>query len=324
MRVAVTGASGLIGSALVPVLEEAGHEVVSLVRGRAPEVGEASWDPAAGTIDVAALQGVDAIVHLAGENIGQRWTETVRKRILDSRVEGTRLVAETAAALDPKPALLAASAIGLYGQQGDQELTEGAPRGEGFLGRRRLGLGRRRRSPRARPVSVSCSSGRASCSRKRAARSAGCCSRSGWALAVASGAVASGGAGWRSTTSQPHIGLRWSTRSRASTTSPRPGVVRNADFVDTLGNVLGRPTIFPLPGVAVRLAWGEMGEEMLLGGQRVDSDKLQDEGFEFEHPELEGALRHVLGRWRFYRPSLSLRKPPTTSRYRSVSSSTGV
>src|SRR5262249_25943966 len=134
MKVAVTGSSGLIGSTLVPGLEGAGHDVLRLVRRPARGAGEIGWDPAAGTIDLAALAGVDALVHLAGANIGTRWTEAKKRVIRTSRTEGTRLVAETAAALDPRPqVLVCASAIGFYGDRGDEGLTGGAAQGGGVL-----------------------------------------------------------------------------------------------------------------------------------------------------------------------------------------------
>ncbi|CAN5171559.1 hypothetical protein BH20ACT13_BH20ACT13_09600 [soil metagenome] len=295
MRVAVTGASGLIGSALGPVLERAGHEVVALFRGEEPRAGEARWDPAAGTIDVAALEGIGAIIHLAGENIGQRWTETSRKRILDSRVEGTRLVAETAAALDPQPVLLAASAIGFYGQQGDQELTEASPRGEGFLGD--VVSAWEAAAEPARGAGV----------RVVHLRQGLVLSKDGGALGrmllpfrMGVGGRIGSGRQWWSWVAIDDVAAAYLFALAHPLDGvynlAAPGVVRNADFVDALGNVLGRPTIFPLPGVAVRLAFGEMGEEMLLGGQRVRSERLPSEGFEFAYPELEGALEHVLGR----------------------------
>lgn len=295
MRVAVTGASGLIGSALGPVLERAGHEVVALVRGEEPRAGEARWDPAAGTIDVAALEGIGAIIHLAGENIGQRWTETSRKRILDSRVEGTRLVAETAAALDPQPVLLAASAIGFYGQQGDQELTEASPRGEGFLGD--VVSAWEAAAEPARGAGV----------RVVHLRQGLVLSKDGGALGrmllpfrMGVGGRIGSGRQWWSWVAIDDVAAAYLFALAHPLDGvynlAAPGVVRNADFVDALGNVLGRPTIFPLPGAAVRLAFGEMGEEMLLGGQRVRSERLQSAGFEFAYPELAGALEHVLGR----------------------------
>ena len=295
MRVAVTGASGLIGSTLVPVLRGAGHDVVSLVRRETRNAGEAHWDPAAGTIDVAALKGIDAIVHLAGENIGQRWTETVRKRIFDSHVEGTRIVAEAAATLDPRPALLAASAMGLYGQRGDEEFTEASPRGAGFLADVVEAW-----EAAAEPASQAGV-------RLVRFRQSIVLSKDGGALArmllpfrMGLGGRIGDGRQWWSWVTVDDVAAAYLFALERPIEGiynlSAPGVVRNADFVDTLGNVVGRPTIFPLPGVAVRLAWGEMGEEILLSGQRVVSEKLQQEGFEFEHPELEGALRHVLGR----------------------------
>jgi len=294
MRVAVTGASGLIGSALVPVLREAKHEVLSLVRRTPTHADEAQWDPAAGTIDVDALQGVDAIVHLAGENIGQRWTETSRRRILDSRVQGTRLVAETAAALDPQPALLAASAMGFYGQQRDQEFTESSPRGQGFLAD--VVDAWERAAEVAREAGV----------RVVQFRQGLVLSKDGGALGrmllpfrLGVGGRIGGGRQWWSWVAIDDLAAAYLFALERPLDGlynlAAPGVVRNADFVDALGNVLSRPTIFPLPGFAVRLAFGEMGEEMLLGGQRIDSERLRGEGFEFAYPELEGALEHVLG-----------------------------
>ncbi|MBA3376457.1 MAG: TIGR01777 family protein [Actinobacteria bacterium] len=293
MRVAVTGASGLVGSALVPVLKGAGHEVLSLVRRTPAAADEAEWAPEAGTIDVDALRGIDAIVHLAGENIGQRWTETARRRILDSRVQGTQLVAETAAALDPQPALLAASAMGFYGQQGDQELTESSPRGEGFLAD--VVEAWERADAAAREAGV----------RVVQFRQGLVLSKHGGALGrmllpfrLGAGGRIGGGRQWWSWVAIDDLAAAY----RFALEHPldgiynlaAPEVVRNADFVDTLGDVLNRPTVVPLPGFAVRLAFGEMGEEMLLGGQRIVSERFRGEGFEFAYPELEGALEHVL------------------------------
>ena len=134
MRIAVTGTSGLIGSALVPALRAADHDVLTLVRRAPTNAGEIAWDPQAGTIDEAGLVGVEAIVHLAGFNLGTRWTRASKQLILDSRVTGTRLVAEAASQLSPHPAaLVCASAIGFYGDRGDDVLTETAARGDGFL-----------------------------------------------------------------------------------------------------------------------------------------------------------------------------------------------
>ena len=294
MRVAVTGASGLIGSALVPVLREASHEVLSLVRRTPTSADEARWDPDARTIDVDALQGIDAIVHLAGENIGQRWTETSRRRILDSRVRGTRLVAETAAALDPQPALLAASAMGFYGQQGDQEFTESSPRGQGFLAD--VVDAWEQSAEVAREAGVRVAQFRQGLV---LSKDGGALGRMMLPFRLGVGGRIGGGRQWWSWVAIDDLAAAYLFVLERPLDGvynlAAPGVVRNADFVDVLGNVLSRPTIFPLPGFAVRLAFGEMGEEMLLGGQRIDSERLRGEGFEFAYPELEGALEHVLG-----------------------------
>jgi len=293
MRVAVTGPSGLIGSALVPVLQKAGHEVLSLVRRTPTTADEAQWDPAAGTVDVEALRAVEAIVHLAGENIGQRWTETSRRRILDSRVKGTRLVAETAAALDPQPALLAASAMGFYGQQGDQELTESSPRGAGFLADVVEAWEEAARPARDAGVRVV------------QFRQGLVLSKHGGALGrmllpfrLGVGGRIGGGHQWWSWVAIDDLAAAYVFALERPLDGvfnlAAPAVVRNADFVDALGDALNRPTVFPLPGFAVRLAFGEMGEEMLLGGQRIDSARLSGEGFEFAYPELQNALEHVL------------------------------
>ena len=135
MDIVVSGASGFVGSALLPVLTAAGHRVRRLVRpGGRPEAGDVAWDPAAGSIDLAALEGCDAVVHLAGENVGRRWTAARRDRIRQSRIGGAALLAESMARLERRPsALLSASGIGYYGERGAEVLTEGSPAGEGFL-----------------------------------------------------------------------------------------------------------------------------------------------------------------------------------------------
>ena len=149
MKVMVTGASGLIGSALVPVLESSGNEVVQLTRSPARRAGEYRWDPAQGYIDAGALDGVDAVVHLAGETVAGRWTDAKKRRIMDSRVQGTRLVSEAIAGLDRKPAVLvSASGIGVYGERGDEPRTEEGALGDGFLADVVRVGGRRRSGPR--------------------------------------------------------------------------------------------------------------------------------------------------------------------------------
>lgn len=293
MRVAVTGASGLIGSALVPALREAGHDVHILVRGTARGPAEIEWSPSAGTINAIALEGVDAIVHLAAENVGQRWSSSVRSEIRDSRVLGTRLVAETAAALDPRPALLCASAVGYYGQQGDEILTERSPRGTGFL------------PDVIEPWEAAADPARDAGARVVHFRQSPVLAREGGMLErmllpfrLGLGGRVGNGRQWWSWVALGDVvsaylfALERPLAGIYNVSAPEP--VTSAVFVRELGGALGRPTIFPLPASAVRLIWGEMGEQMLLGGQRVLPEALQAEGFRFEYPELRPALEHVL------------------------------
>jgi uncharacterized protein (TIGR01777 family) len=292
MRVAVTGASGLIGTALLPALREAGHDVTRLVRRAPVEPDEVEWNPTARTIDAAALEGVDAIVHLAGENLGRRWTSERRRRIRESRVNGTRLVAETVARLEPRPTLLAPSAVGFYGQRGDEELTESSAAGEGFL-----------------PDIVRAWEEAAEPARDAGARVVRF--RQGMVLSSKAGALArmllpyrlgvggrvgSGRQWWSWVTIDDVVSAYLYALDR-----PLEGVynlaaraVTNADFVRALGAVLHRPTVIPVPGLAIKLLWGEMGEEVLLGSQRVLSARLPEAGFAFAHPEIRAALEHVL------------------------------
>jgi uncharacterized protein len=294
MRVAVTGASGLIGSALAPALLQAGHEVLSLVR-RAPRTAsEAQWDPAARTIDMEALQGVDAIVHLAGESIERRWTATRRRRILESRVDGTGLVAETVAALDPRPALLAASGVHYYGLHGDEERTERSPRGDGFL------------AEVAEAWEVAAEPAREVGARVVHLRHALVLSPRGGALKRLrlpfrlglGGRVGSGRQWWSWVAIDDLVSVYLLALERPLDgiyNLAAPGPVRNADFVRVLGAVLSRPTVLPLPATAVRLGFGQMGEELLLGSVRAVPERLLGEGFPFAYPELQPALEHLLG-----------------------------
>lgn len=292
MRVAVTGASGLVGSDLVRALRDGGHDVRPLVRREPRGAGEVRWDPAAGTIDVAALEGIDAIVHLAAENLGQRWTSDVRRRVRESRVDGTRLVAETVARLDPKPALLAASAVGFYGQQGDAQLTERSPAGEGFL------------ADVVQAWEAAADPAREAGARVVHFRQGIVLAKEGGALARMlppfrlglGGRVGSGRQWWSWVARDDVVAAYLHALDR-----PLDGVynlaapaVSNREFVDALGDALRRPTVFPLPALAVKLAWGEMGEEILLGGQRVVSERLPEAGFSFSYPEIRGALERAL------------------------------
>jgi len=293
MKLAVTGSSGLIGTALTPALTAAGHELVHLVRRDASAVDEAHWDISAQTIDEAALQDVEAIVHLAGENIGQRWSSAVRRRVLDSRVEGTRLIAETAARLPRRPVLLCASAVGFYGSRGDGVVDESSPRGTGFLAdvveaweaaaepARAAGL----RTVHLRQGIV-------------LAKQGGALQRMLLPFKLGGGGRVGSGRQWWSWVSLDDAVAAYLFALEQPLDGPvnvtAPGAVTNAEFVKALGRALHRPTILPLPGFAVRGAFGQMGEEMLLEGQRVAPAKLEAAGFTFGHPDIDSGLAHAL------------------------------
>jgi uncharacterized protein len=297
MKVLVTGARGLIGSALVPRLEADRHEVARLTRSTPRQRGEHRWDPMAGTLDEAALEGVEAAVHLAGESVAGRWTEAKKRRILESRARGTRLLSEALARREPRPAVLVcASAIGLYGDRGDVPVTEQSPPGEGFL------------ADVVRAWEGAAAPARDAGIRVANLRFGIVQSRDGGALATMlpifrlglGGPVGSGRqfVSWVAIDDVVDaIQFALATDSLAgpaNVVAPQP--VRNAEYARTLGRVLGRPAFLPAPGFAVRLALGEFAQE-LLGGQHVVAERLHESGYRFRYPELEPALRHVLDRY---------------------------
>jgi uncharacterized protein len=293
VKVAVTGSSGLIGSALLPALAAAGHSTVRVVRSRAVP-GDVGWDPTTSSIDAAGLAGVDAIVHLAGESIASRWTERRKQQILESRVAGTRLVAETAARLDPPPrVLLCASAIGIYGNRGDETLTESSARGDGFLADV-VDAWEAAAAP-ARDAGV----------RVVHLRQGLVLSRRGGALArlllpfrLGLGGRVGGGAQWWSWIALDDVTaiyvrlLGLTLSGPVNVVAPEPA--RNRDFVRELGRALHRPAALPLPAFAVRLLLGEMGEELLLASQRVVPAALEAERFEFGCRTLADGLASAL------------------------------
>ena len=298
MKIVVSGASGLIGSALTPRLAARGHEVVRLVR-RPPRPGEraVAWDPEAGSIDRAALEGADVVIHLAGENVFGRWTAEKKRRIRDSRVSGTRLVSEALARLARRPSvLLAASAIGFYGDRGDEELIEQSPPGEDFLAQVS-----RDWEAAAAPA------GRAGIRVVNL--------RFGVVLTPAGGALGKmlppfrlGLGGHVGSGSQyvswihiddggraiEHALATESLAGPVNLTAPHP--VTNRELAGTLGRVLGRPAIMPVPAFALRLMLGAEGAGMLQGGQRVLPARLLESGFQFRYRDIEAALRDLLQR----------------------------
>ncbi len=297
ITVAVSGAGGLVGSALSAFLSAEGHRVVPIVRREPVRHGEQIfWDPAVGTIDALGLEGVDAVVHLAGENIAAgRWTEARKKRIVESRVAGTGLIAETLAGLSrPPEVLVAASAIGFYGNRGDEELDEGSAPGQGFL-------------------PETCTRWEAASEPAERAGIRVVRLRIGVVLSARGGALARmltpfrlclGGRigsgrqfmSWISIddlTGVVHRVLLDKTISGV-VNGVAPAPVRNSEFTRVLGRVLGRPTPFPVPATAIRLLLGELGQALLLDGARVLPQRLGGTDFRFRHPTLEGALNEAV------------------------------
>ena len=297
MRISVTGSSGLIGSALVPFLTAQGHEVGRVVRSTTA-AGDWRWDPGAGHVDAGAVNGKDAVVHLAGETIAAgRWSAARKARIRDSRVHGTRVVAEAVARADPRPkALLCASAMGFYGDRGDERLTEASAPGRGIL------------SEVSREWEEACAPAREQGVRVVNLRFGIVLSPAGGALAKmllpfrlgAGGVVGSGKQWWSWVGLDDAVGAIQHALVTPGLSGPvnvvAPNPVTNAEFTRTLGRVLARPTLFPVPVFAARLAFGEMADALLLASARVVPERLQQTGCMFHHPELEGALRHLLGR----------------------------
>ena len=300
MRILLTGSGGLIGQALVPFLTADGHEVTRLIRSRAPTAtGQISWNPSGGTIPADSLEGFDAVVHLAGESVAGRWTARKRARILESRAKGTRLLSESLAQLrHPPGVLVSASAVGYYGDRNDEIVNEASPAGSLFL------------SEVATAWEVAT---------EPAARSGirVVNLRIGFVLSAAGGGLAmmllpfKMGVGGRVGNGRQY--LSWvaldvvlgavmhvlasdALRGPVNVVAPHP--VTNLEFTKTLGRVLRRPTIFPMPAFAARLAFGEMADNLLLASTRVEPSRLLATGYEFRFPQLEAALRHVLGETR--------------------------
>ena len=305
-KIIVSGASGLVGSELLPLLGDGQYEVSRLVR-KQSDIGGGDmwsrrdlvpWDPVTGELDAAMLEGTEAVVHLAGENIAVgRWNNARKKKIRESRVDGTRLLCEKLAEIPTPPkVLICASAIGYYGHRGDESLTEESPVGEGFLPdvcreweeateaaakagirviRLRIGIVLSPRGGALKKMLVPFKMG-------------------------AGGKVGDGRQymSWISLDDLAAVIVHCikdeSISGAVNAVSPEP--VTNKVFTKTLGKVLRRPTMFPLPAFAAKIIFGEMAEAMLLCSSRVVPKALADSGFEFAHPGLESALRHQLGK----------------------------
>ncbi len=297
LTVAISGASGLLGSALRPFLTTGGHTVRRLVRGEAGAEDAIPWRPTEGEIDAGGLAGVDAVVHLAGESIAQRWTDARKRRILESRVRGTATLAKALAGMPRPPrVLVCASAVGYYGDTGDLEVDETAERGRGFL-------------------ADVCEAWEAAAGPARDAGVRVVHLRFGVVLSPRGGALAKllpvfkvglGGPVGRGDQYFPWVALDDAVGAvhHALVTPDLEGPVNvvgpeqvtSRGFAKTLGEVLSRPAVLPAPAFALKLAMGQMAEEALLAGQRVRPARLRATDYTFRHPTLEDALRHALGR----------------------------
>jgi len=288
MQVLVSGSSWLVGSALVAALEGAGHSVVRLVR-RTPGANEIRLDPA------VAPEGFDAVVHLAGESIAGRWTAAKKTAIRDSRVQGTSTLATALVRTGrPPTVMVCASAIGIYGDRGDEVLREESAPGSDFLAEvSQQWEAATEPAARAGIRVVSLRIGVVLSPR------GGALGRMLTPFRMGAGGRIGSGSQWMSWITLDDIvgviqhALATDTlRGTVNTVAPNP--VTNAEFTRTLGQVLHRPAIFPLPAFMVRLMFGEMGEALLLGSQRADCGKLVASGFRFRHPELKPALEAIL------------------------------
>jgi len=297
MKVIVSGSTGLIGRPLVASLRADGHDIVRLVRRDPQGAGEVQWNPATGTIDAAGLVGANLVFHLAGAGIGdQRWTESYKQEILDSRVLGTGLLASALAELDPKPSVMvSASAIGWYGDRGDEILDESAPQGTGFLAdvvaaweaaaQPAADAGIRVVHPRTGIV---------------LSKDGGALQRLLLPFRLGAGGRTGPGSQWWSwitlndeVRALTHLASSSVLAGPVNLTAPSP--VTNQDFVDALGSVLRRPTVLPTPSLALKAYLGsELAEALLFQSQRVVPARLLEDGFTFDSPNLEEALRSAI------------------------------
>lgn len=296
MKVLISGGTGFIGSALTASFRRDGHTIVMLSRRAGVSRDMIAWDPNAGRLDAESLEGFDLVVHLAGENLGDhRWTARQKERIFTSRVTGTRLLCETLAKLRRPPrALISASAMGYYGERGDEVLTESSPPGSGFLADVCVAWEKATEPAAQSGVSV-------------------VTPRFGLILAAHGGALkpmlslfklglggpfGAGKQWWSWVTLDDVVGAVRFIADTATLSGPvnvvAPAPVTNREFAKTLGAVLHRPVLFPVPAFALKLAVGEMAGPLLLQSERVQPAGLFQAGYPFRHRELYPALEAVL------------------------------
>ena len=294
MKVLISGSHGLVGKALIKQL--AGHEIYRLVRHYPDAPDQIEWSPERYSIALSMIEGFDAVVHLAGESIAEgRWSDEKKKRIRESRVKGTKLLGDALANLTrPPKTFIAASAIGFYGNRGDETLTEESKPGDGFLADLCVEWERTTAMAKEKGIrTVNCRFGII-------------LDKEGGALAkmlppfrMGLGGRIGDGKQWMSWIALDDViaalKLMLETDSlRGPVNFVAPNPVRNEEFTKTLGKVLSRPTLFPVPAFGVRFAFGEMADALLLTSQRVEPARLVSEGFKFQYPQLEAALAHAL------------------------------
>ena len=299
MRILISGSSGLIGRALVARLQRGGHTITRLVRSTKRPYSEATilWQPIEGKLQLSALEGFDAVVHLAGENISSgRWTQAVKDRIRRSRVTGTKLLAESLAELEQPPRVfVSSSAMGYYGNRGDELVTEDAEPGVDFL------------ADVCREWEAACQPAVNRGIRVVHPRTGVVLAREGGALAkmllpfrlCLGGRMGDGHQYMSWITLEDEVAALVHLLESDGVSGPvnlaAPNPVTNREFTRTLASVLGRPAILPVPAFMLRLVLGEMADALLLSSTRMSCEKLEQSGFSFEQAELEGALRSVLG-----------------------------
>lgn len=299
MRIAITGASGLVGTALVRLLRAQGHEILAFIRtgGTPPEgCGAVPWDPASGKLDPENLRGVDGLVNLAGHNVaGSRWNARVKALIWNSRVDSTRLLVQALRKVSPPPrVMVSASAIGYYGDTGDRPVTEESPAADTFLAR--LCVAWEKEALAARELGLRV-----------------VIPRIGFVLSASGGGLARMlpifGLGLGGQVGLSPIWISWISRDDLAAlltwmlTNPEaegvynavaPEPVTNQDFARTLGRVVRRPALFPVPGVMLKLLFGEMAREVLLTSARVLPARLEAAAFPYRYPQLEPALARAI------------------------------
>jgi uncharacterized protein (TIGR01777 family) len=296
MKIAIAGASGLVGSALIPVLERDGSQIIRLVRST-PKAGEIEWHPNQDEVKASTLEGFDVVINLAGENIAAgRWTDEQKRKIRDSRVNGTHLLSEAIAKMTQKPrAFLCASATGIYGDRDDETLDEQSESGGGFL----AGV--------CREWEMACDPAVKAGVRVVNFRFGPILARDGGMLSKLLTPFKMGMGGKVGSGKQYISWIALDDAVSAITTAIKdesihgplnvvsPNPVTNEEFTKTLGHVLNRPTALAMPAFAARLAFGEMADEMLLVSQRVMPKRLNAAGFQFQYPELEPTFRRYIG-----------------------------